>query len=318
MAILILVGNNEAERKFSQWFIQDCLAQLEKLAPGLDIRIYPDIGNKDEIDFVLVWKHAPGVFSQFPKLKAIATLSAGVDFILLDKTLPKNIPLVRITDPFMAKDITQYVVANVLHYMKRLEFYKNKQAEKNWFRQPPFNFSDKTVGIMGVGFLGSQAAQALQFLGLKVIGWSNSTKNLKGIQEFVGQEEFKIFLSKSDILVCMLPLTPATENIINADNLALLPKDAYLINLGRGGHVVDADLLDALNAGHLSGACLDVFREEPLPATHLFWNHPLIRVTPHIASITNLETAMPQVAENYRRLQVGEALLNVVDVARGY
>ena len=182
----------------------------------------------------------------------------------------------------------------------------------------PFNFLDKTVGIMGLGFLGTHTAKTLHSLGVKVIGWSQSPKQLSEIRYFAGAGEFKDFLAQTDILVCMLPLTPNTQNILNLNNFNCLPKGAYLINIGRGEHLVENDLLAALDSGQLTGACLDVFRQEPLPPEHPFWLHPRIRVTPHIASVTNPATALPQILENYRRMRAGEPLLNCVDVQKGY
>lgn len=318
MAIAILVGRDATETKNYDWFIRDWQRALLALDPNLDIQVWPDIQHSDEINFALVWQHPLGALKQFPNLKVIASLAAGVDHVLIDTDLSHHIPIVRVLDPYMANDIVQYVTACVLHYVKRMDHWKMKQQQKLWWKQPPFTLSDKTIGIMGLGFLGKKAAHTLHQLGLNVIGWSNSAKTLTDIKHFVGKAEFNHFLSRTNILVCMLPLTNETKNILNQDTFAHLPANTYLINVGRGEHLVEEDLLIALNAGQLSGASLDVFRQEPLPSDHAFWLHPNIRITPHIASVTNPSTAAPQILENYQRSLSGQALLNRIDLSKGY
>jgi glyoxylate/hydroxypyruvate reductase A len=318
MAIAVLVGKEAEETKRFDWFILQWKQVLLKLDPALDIRVWPDVGNVNEIDAAFVWRHPPGVLKQFPNLKLIASVAAGVDHVLADHDLPKNVPIVRVMDSYMANDIVQYVLATVLHYVKRLGDWELNQQQSLWSRSPPFNFSHKTIGIMGLGFLGKKAAYMLSQLGLKVIGWSQSPKQFDDIKTFAGQAQFHDFLSQADVLVCMLPLTPQTENILNQSTFSRLPKGAYLVNLGRGEHLVDQDCLAALASGQLSGACLDVFRQEPLPSEHSFWKAPNVRITPHIASVTNPETAAPQLLDNYQRAMAGQELLNRVNVEKGY
>jgi glyoxylate/hydroxypyruvate reductase len=318
MAIGLFVGRDDQDRQNYTYFLNNIPQQLTTLEPGLDIRIYPAIDDYNEIDFAIAWRPPFGIFTQFPNLRCIASLGAGVDHLVADQDLPTHIPIVRIVDPNMSVEITQYVVATVLYWMKRFDVWAANQAQKVWGRSLSFNFGHKTVGILGLGFLGKHAAEALQSLGVKVIGWSNSPKQLPNIQTFTGASELSLFLSKSDALVCLLPLTPETHGILNAKNFAQLPPDAYLINLGRGGHLIEADLLAALSSGQLSGACLDVFPEEPLPASHPFWGHPQIRVTPHIASVTNPMTVSAQILDNYHRAIAGMPLLNQVDTQKGY
>jgi len=318
MAIALLVGRNEQDKKRFPHFTQKFAQLLTTLHPDLDLRIYPDLGDYNEIDFAIVWRHPLGVLAQLPNLKCIASLGAGVDHILADINLPTEVPIVRIVDPAMSTEITQYVVATVLYRLKRFDLWADNQQQKIWRSTSQFNFLDKTVGILGLGFLGGHAAQTLHSLGIKVIGWSQSPKKLTGITHFTGAAELNSFLSKSDVLVCLLPLTTETTEILNAKNFARLPRCAYLINLGRGDHLVEADLLAALDSDQLSGACLDVFREEPLPPDHPFWAHPHIRVTPHIASVTNPNTVMSQIIDNYQRAIAGEPLLNCIDPKRGY
>jgi glyoxylate/hydroxypyruvate reductase A len=171
---------------------------------------------------------------------------------------------------------------------------------------------------MGFGVLGEDAAGKFRNLGFQVRGWANSPKNIDGIKIFVDKAEFNDFLSKSDILICLLPLTSATVNILNRETFKQLPDGAFIINVARGEHLVEEDLLEAIDEGKLSGACLDVFREEPLPKDHIFWHHPKVTVTPHVASITSPESVAPQIIENYRRLKEGQSLLNVVSREKGY
>jgi glyoxylate/hydroxypyruvate reductase A len=318
MAIAILVGRNEIESKQWQWFIHEWKTVMLAQDPTLDIRIWPDVGNHDEIDFVMVWRHPFDSLNQFKNLKCIASLGAGVDHLMDDTNLNRQVPIVRLLDPYMAAEIVQYVVATVLYYVKRLDVWHKAQQEKTWFRKPPFNFSDKNIGIMGLGYLGQQAAGALHHLKLNVIGWSQSSKNIPGVKTYSGASEFNTFLSETRILVCMLPLTPGTRHILNKDTFSQLQDDAYVINLGRGGHLVEQDLLTSLDNNKLSSAYLDVFDTEPLPSDHPFWVHPKVHVTPHIASVTNPSTAVTQVFENYKRMIAGNKLLNLVDAMKGY
>jgi glyoxylate/hydroxypyruvate reductase A len=318
MAVALLVGRDEQETKQFDWFIRDFQQQLLAREPLLDLRLWPKLGNVEEIEFALVWRHALGALAKLPNLKCIASLGAGVDHLVVDPELRDSVPIIRVMDPYMANDIVQYVLTYVLNHIKRADHWMENQKKQVWLKQPPFSFAEKTIGIMGLGFLGKKAALALQHIGLNVIGWSNSAKNLVGIKDFVGESQFPDFLSKTDILVCMVPLTPQTKHILNQQTFATLKKGALLINLGRGDHLVEKDLLNALDSGQLCGACLDVFSEEPLPSKHPFWSHPLIRVTPHIASVTNPATVASQLLDNFRRLMSGEALLNQVDLGRGY
>lgn len=318
MAIAILVGRDDAARQQLDWFIKGWQQALYKLQPQLDIRVWPAIGNAADIEFALVWQHPLGALNQFPNLRGIGSLGAGVDHVFADVDLPANIPMVRVVDPYMANDIVQYVTACVLEYVKRMNHWRELQWQRKWLKQPPFNFSEKTVGVMGLGFLGGKAVNILLDLGLRVVGWSNSPKEISGMQQFYGAAQLESFLQETDILVCMLPLTQQTKNILNAKHFAQLRNGAYIINVGRGEHLVEEDLLAALASGKISGAALDVFRQEPLPSEHPFWINPRICVTPHIASVTNPDTVAPQMLENYQRAIHGKELLNQVDFHRGY
>lgn len=318
MSIAILCGKNLAENKSYEWQINSYKQELLALDPSLNIELWPNISDYNKIECALVWRHCEGELLKFPNLKAIFSLGAGVDFILNDPGLPKNIPITRIVDPAMARDITNYAVTAIFNQICRTQHWHQLQKQKKWGKTPPFNFSEKIVGIMGIGFLGSHLARALSHLEIKTVGWSHSPKQITGVHCFAGQDELHHFLRITDILVCLLPYTPRTENIINKETIAQLRPNAYVINIARGGLLVDEDLITALDNGQLSGANLDVFRQEPLNPDHPFWTHPKITVTPHIAAVTNPATVAEQVLDNYHRLMRGKELINLVDITRGY
>ncbi|MFQ5627721.1 MAG: 2-hydroxyacid dehydrogenase [bacterium] len=309
MALLILFTNRDP---------QTWEHALHSIDPKLDIRVWPDSGDPAEIDFVLAWNHPAGELRQFPNLCCVQSLGAGVDHILRDPDLPKDVIVARIVDRLLVDSMTRYLTTVVLHHISHFKAYYEQQRLKHWQPHAQIDPKVKTVGIMGLGQLGSAAAQAFQIMGFPVCGWSRTQKSLEGIRSFASKGQLPVFLAHTDILICLLPLTAATENILNTENFCRLKSGAYLINVARGRHLVDADLLEALDSGQLSGACLDVFRTEPLPPDHPFWRHPKITMTPHISSITDPQAAAWQIVENYRRMQEGKALLNVVDAERGY
>jgi len=293
-------------------------AQLARLTQQLDIRVWPEIGNPMEIDYALVWRPEPGFLASLPSLKLILSLGAGVDHLLGDPQLPRHIPIVRLVDPHMTDAMSEYVVLQVLRLHRRDLDYRAQQEAGVWRELDQQNAAARRVGILGLGELGQDAAKKLKALGFDVAGWSRSEKNLGGIASYAGAAGFAPLLSRSEILICLLPLTTETEGILNANTLALLPKGAALVNAARGAHLVEEDLLAALASGQISTAVLDVFREEPLPAGHPFWRHPRVIVTPHVAAFTNPTTAAPIILDNIRRFEDGRPLLNQVDLARGY
>ncbi len=309
MALLIIARNGKQET----W-----ARHLRAADPELDIRVWPETGRPDEVKFALCWQHPPGELKKYPNLKCIASMGAGVDHILADPELPAGVPVTRVVEPSMAQSMSEYVVLAVLSHCRNLKPHLDDQQQRKWNPRIPLLVREVEVGIMGLGQLGSDAACKLHALGFPVRGWSRSEKSVPRVRSFAGQADFQEFLAGSRVLVCLLPLTPATRGILNRSTFAGLPGGAYLVNAARGEHLVEQDLLEALAEGRLAGACLDVFREEPLPAEHPFWRHPKIVVTPHISSLTYAESVAPQIAANYRRLQTGEPLLNLVDRARGY
>ena len=309
MAFLII----PTDIKVSSW-----IKHFSMLDPGIDIRIWPEVGDADDIEFAFSWNHPHGEFKKYKNLKCIASLGAGVDHIMDDPDLPAGVPVTRVVEPSMAQSMSEYAVLGVLNYCRQFDFYRADQSRKKWQPRIPLLAADMRIGIMGLGQLGKDAAGKLSALGFPVSGWSRTPKNIEGIDCLAGEAAFYEFLSQVRILICMLPLTPATKGILNQNTFDRLPSGAFVINVARGAHLVEEDLLAALDAGQLSGACLDVFATEPLPSDHPFWDHPKITVTPHISSITFSREVAPQIIDNYRRSQKGQPLLNIVNTERGY
>ncbi|HJU18927.1 MAG TPA: glyoxylate/hydroxypyruvate reductase A [Stellaceae bacterium] len=292
--------------------------QLDRLMPGLAVRVWPDVGDPTEIDYALVWRPEPGLLAGLPNLKLILSLGAGVDHIFVDPELPRHIPIVRLVDPYLIDAMSEYVALQVLRLHRRDLDYQAQQRAQIWREHAQKNAALRPVGILGFGEIGQAAGRRLRALGFPVAGWRRDDKSVAGFATFAGPARLRELLARSEILVCLLPLTSATEGILCADTFAALPRGAGLVNAGRGGHLVEEDLIPALDAGQLSAAVLDVFRDEPLPPGHPFWQDPRIVVTPHIAGITNPATAAPIIADTIRRYESGQPLLNRVDPARGY
>jgi glyoxylate/hydroxypyruvate reductase len=292
--------------------------QLGRLMPGLEIRIWPDIGDPAEIDYALVWRPEPNLLAALPNLKLILSLGAGIDHILRDPHLPPGVPIVRLVDPYLTQAMSEYVVLQVLRLHRHDLDYRAQQQAAIWRELPQKNAGERPVGILGFGEIGQDAGRKLAALGFPVSGWSRRERTVAGFATFAGPAGLPQLLAQSEILVCLLPLTGETQGILNARTFAALPRDAGLINAGRGAHLVEEDLIRALDSGQLSAAALDVFREEPLPPGHPFWRHPRILVTPHIAGITNPATAAPIILDNIRRFEEGRPLLNLVDPQVGY
>ncbi len=280
------------------------LKHLRAQDPGLDLRVWPEVGAPEDIVFALSWKHPRGELAKFPRLRCIASLGFGVDHLLSDPGLPAGVPVTRIVDPGMIRGMSEYVITAVLNHTRQFTLYRQDQIAGVWKARAPKHPGDVRVGVMGLGHLGADAAVKLCALGFRVAGWSRTPKSVEGVQSFAGDEALDAFLAQSDILICLLPLTSATRG--------------YVINAARGEHLVEEDLVEALASERLSGACLDVFRTEPLPAGHPFWSHPRVTITPHVASLTFPRDVAPQIVDNYRRVRAGQAPLHVVDIQRGY
>lgn len=286
--------------------------------PGLDFRVWPAVGDPKDIEAALVWKAPEGELRKFPNLRLIINLGAGVDSIVKDPTLPEGIPIVRIADAEMSRMMAQFVLAAVLRHYRDFVSFARAQRERRWHYIHPHEAATCRVGVMGLGNLGGMAAAELVRQGFRVAGWARSPKALEGVESFHGGAGFAPFLARSEILVVMLPLTRETEGILDAKALALLPRGAKIVNVGRGQLVDEDALIAALRSGHVAEATLDVFRTEPLPPDSPLWDFDQVLVTPHLASVAVPRTAARQVVENLRRVSAGEPLLNVVDPRRGY
>ena len=291
---------------------------MRRLIPELDIRTQDDEARRNDIAYCIAWKPKPGTLRGFANLKVVFSMGAGVDGIVADPTYPAHVPLSRVVDDTLAQSMTEYVVLNVLSWHRRQRDWDALQRLKKWRTIASPRAEQVRVGILGLGVLGQAAATALKVLNYQLAGWSASPKQIPGVRSFAGQEGLAPFLSQTDILVCLLPLTPATGGILNATAFAQLPKGACIINCARGGHIIEHDLIAALDSGHLRGATLDVFQTEPLPDTSPLWTHPKIVVSPHVGASTDREAFMRHVADTIRRMDQNLPPENLVDFARGY
>ena len=283
---------------------------LAEQAPDVTVVVWPEIADPAAVEMAVVWRHPPGLLRQFPRLRCISSLGAGVDGLLADPDLPEGVPLTRIVDPELQQSMAEYVCQAALSHFRQMASYRQQQRQRLWQVLPQPQISTAQVGILGYGQLGAFVGGRLQALGFPVQGLRRRDAELAG--------KLADFLAATDILVCLLPLTAETRGILNLQLFQQLRPGACLIQVARGEHLVEEDLLTALAAGFVSAATLDVFHDEPLPPGHPFWEHPQITITPHCSAITNPATAVPQILENYRRLHQGAALLHQVDIARGY
>ncbi len=305
------------------WEVGPWERRFRAAAPGRDIRVWPDrLDNPDGVAYAAAWLPPDGAFAAFRNLRAIFSLGAGVDGVLKDRTLPQ-VPVVRVVDPNLMRRMTEYVTLHVLMHHRRQRLYDAQQRERLWHEHPQPRANEVAVGIMGLGVLGRDAAEVLVRLGFRVAGWSRSPRRLPGIECFHGAAGLDAFLARTDILVCLLPHTAATEGILDLALLRKLKRDgalggAFLINAGRGKLQVDADILAALDEGALAGATLDVFPVEPLPAASPLWTHPKVTITPHNSAASVPEETVAYVVQQIERFEAGQPLENVIDRASGY
>ena len=296
----------------------DWQPRLQALLPGETFCRHPDIGDPAAVEFAVVWKPPHGLLASLPNLKGVLSIGAGVDHILADPTLPPKVPVVRLLDPSLAQQMAEYVTLHVLAHHRRQHEYAAQQHDGVWRALDVPDAARRRVGIMGFGMLGEAAAARLAPFGFPLAGWVRHPQSVEAVEIFAGADRLAAFLARSDILVCLLPLTPATNGILNARSLALLPRGAALINAARGAHVVVDDLIAALDSGHLSGATLDVFADEPLPADHPLWRHPKVTVTPHIAAITWPAHAAAIIVGSIQRLRARRPVAGTIDRRIGY
>lgn len=268
-------------------------------------------------DYAVVWAPPQRFIDEQPRLRALFNIGAGVD-ALLRLRLPDGLRVVRLDDAGMAVQMAEYVCHAVIRHFRAFDAYDAAQREGHWAFRKPRQRADFTVGLLGLGVLGTRVAQALQVFEFPVLGYSRTPKALPGVQSFHGEAGLAPFLARCRVLVNLLPLTPETRGLLNRDTLGRLPAGAYLINVARGAHLVEDDLLALLDSGHLSGATLDVFATEPLPAGHPFWHHPRVTVTPHTAARTLRDESIAQIVGKIQALERGEPIRGVVDPVRGY
>lgn len=301
---------------------QEWLAGIKQRLPQAEIREWQR-GDERPADYALVWRPPHEMLANRRDLKAVFALGAGVDAILDQErkhpgTLPAGVPLLRLEDTGMAQQMQEYALSYVLRYFRRFDEYQALQQRQEWQPLDPHSLDDFTIGILGAGVLGQSVARKLTEFGFSVRSWSRSAKQIDGVQSFAGEAQRAAFLDGVKLVINLLPNTPETVGILNRELFAQLSTGAYLINIARGAHLVEADLLAALEQGQLAAATLDVFAREPLPQDHPFWRHPRVTITPHIAAITLPQQAMDQIAANIRALEAGHAPAGVVDRERGY
>jgi glyoxylate/hydroxypyruvate reductase len=273
----------------------------------------------DAITYFAGFRPPPGFLKTLPHLKAVLSLGAGIDGFLRDPEFPIHLPLVRFVDPTLMHEMAQYVVMHVLIAHRGQHFFDSAQRESKWRQRMLARPSrDTRIGILGLGDIGGTIAKNLLPLDFQLSGWSRSPKQIPGVTSFAGQAELPAFLAQCDYCICVLPLTEDTKGIMNADFFARLPKGAFVINVARGAHLIEEDLIAALDSGELSGAVLDVFQQEPLPEDSPIWTHPKITATPHIAGITDAQAALAYVADCVTRCETGQTLENLVDLKKGY
>ncbi|TMP10342.1 glyoxylate/hydroxypyruvate reductase A [Pseudoalteromonas sp. S3178] len=291
------------------------ITKLQQRLPNTLIEQWPACKNVEGVEFVLAWNAPEAMWQQLPNLKAVSSFGAGVDSIDLS-LLNDKVDVVRIVDEQLAEDMAEYVLTHVLAQKLRLKEYYLKQAQQTW--KPKRALKNKHVGILGYGELGKACAQKLINNGFKVSAWAQSSKNVTGVDIFYAEQGLSNMLPNVDYLVCLLPLTQATQGIINGSLLSKLPEHAVVINVARGGNVVEQDLLNALNNNTLRGATLDVFEQEPLAQEHPYWCHPKVTLTPHCAALSDIDSVIEQIAKNIECLNQGVSLNNTIDRTKGY
>jgi glyoxylate/hydroxypyruvate reductase A len=286
-------------------------------APDLPFRLWPDIGDPAQIRYLAAWMPPDNIAATFPNLELVFSVGAGVDQFDVSR-LPPHVPLIRMLEPGIAESMVEYVTMAVLALHRDLVHFIAQQREQTWREIQITQAAKRRVGIMGLGLLGQAVLERLKAFGFPLAGWNRSPRTIEDVSCYAGGQALSEFLARTDILVCLLPLTSETRGILNTRLFEALPRGGQLVNVGRGGHLVEADLIEALDHGVLSAAVLDVAEHEPLPAGHPFWSHPRILLTPHIASMTTPEAAVEFVLETIARHRRGEALPGQVDLDRGY
>jgi glyoxylate/hydroxypyruvate reductase A len=309
VSIIIICPNNNPK----PW-----ITALTSIDPSVDIQIWPSDKPKSEVTFALCWQPPRGILNDYPNLQCICSMGAGVDHLFKDRQLPSNVPIVRLVDPAMNQSMFEYISSAALFYLRNTALYQTQQLNKLWLEHPSKSLSKTTIGVMGLGQIGKFCAIKLSELGFTVKGWSKTSKTIEGVKTYTGDDGLVDFTKDISILVCLLPLTNELKGILNLKLFHSLPKGCCLINVARGEHLVESDLLTALSSKHLDSAFLDVFIEEPLPQDHPFWSQSNIQITPHCSSSTEPLSVAEQIINNYRLMKKSKKLINLVDINKGY
>ncbi|WP_333661388.1 glyoxylate/hydroxypyruvate reductase A [Chishuiella changwenlii] len=308
MSIAIIFNNRK---------IEDWQEKLSAQFTDTKVEVYPEISNPEDVEFIIAWKPHKGYINEFPNAKVIQSAGAGIDHLLHTK-LPEHVKVTRIVDEELKQDMFEHVLACIMISMKNMYKYSESQENKEW---KPVNYQsikDITITVLGLGKIGQFVAEKFVNLGFKVQGWSNSEKQIEGVKSFSGELELAEAANGIDFIVNILPLTNETKGILNKNLFDKFSENTVLINVGRGAHLVDEDLTDALQSNQIKEAYLDVFNEEPLPVDHPFWENDKVFMTPHVASITNTSSVLLQIEDNYYKMKQKADLTNEVSLEKGY
>lgn len=308
MSIAIIFNN----RKLEDW--QEKLAAL---FVDTKVEVYPEISNPNDVEFIVAWKPHEGYIKEFPNAKVIQSAGAGIDHLLHTK-LPEEVKVTRIVDEGLKQEMFEHVLACVMISMKNMYKYSKDKENKSWSPTSYQSIKETTISILGLGEIGKFVSEKLVNIGFKIKGWSNSHKQLNGVESFSGKDEVHKAINNTNFIVNILPLTNETKGILNRDLFSKVSENTVLINVGRGAHLVDNDLIDAIDSNLIKEAYLDVFNEEPLPIDHPFWENEKVFMTPHVASITNTSSALLQIEDNYNKMKQKAILNNEVSLEKGY
>ncbi len=292
--------------------------EFNRQFPHLKVQDWQQVSHSEEVKFGIVWKPTTDFFKRFANLTTVFNLGAGVDAILTNPAVPKHITIYRIEDGGIAAQMQQYFSYFILHYFRNMDLYQQQQAQQQWQVQPFKAAANFRVGVLGLGQLGDQVAQHLNNFGVDVAGWSRSEKHLPGVSNYAGPQNLDAFLKRTDALCCLLPLTPDTHGILKHQTMRQLPKGAVVINAGRGEHLVVPDLLNLLDQGHMRGAVLDVFEDEPLAKKNSLWQHPKVIITPHSSAQSEYEPCVASIGNTITAINLGQSPSGLVDRSKGY
>ncbi|MCL7942506.1 glyoxylate/hydroxypyruvate reductase A [Marinobacter sp. ATCH36] len=309
MKVLFVAGDPKPER----WTVP-----IQALLPEAEVHVWDADGPAVDADYAIVWQPPEELFERETGLKAVFNLGAGIDGLLAVPNLPPNLPVVRLEDAGMSAQMAEYVLHQLLEASRGMETYREQQREGVWKIHRPIKRSEWPVGVMGLGHIGKRVARTLADLDYRVNGWARSDHSLDKVTTFAGADSLDAFLGSTRVLVNTLPLTDETRDILDHRHLSQLIPGAVVINVGRGEHLVEDDLLRAIDDGHVARASLDVFRQEPLPADHPFWQRPEITITPHISARTLRDATLEQITGKIRAHHNGEPITGIVDTSRGY